>query len=282
MPANTTEDASSPDNARRRVNIAQIPPFLWIDRAGGVVALAIRCLVELVTPGLSWRREFTIQCGNIFTLAAWSVFMIAFLVTFAIVGVEGGATLEAFGAADRVGAFVPFVVLGTAGPLIAGAVMSGVIGTTITAEIGARKLREELDALIVMGIDPIRNLVLPRIVALTATMIPLNMVAFAGGVLGAFAGAVGVLQVHAASFWTQMLANTSYVSLWASFIEVLIIGFAIGTISCFKGLASSGGAEGVGRAVNESVVANLLGMGAIGLVFTALFLALDPGLLVLR
>jgi phospholipid/cholesterol/gamma-HCH transport system permease protein len=281
-PAARAAAAPQTPQPTRRVDLRQVPPLLWIDRAGEMAALAIRCLIELVTPGMSWRREATVQCANVFWLAITPVLLINFLVGFAGAGVSGGAALEAFGAVDRVGAFVPVALLREGGPIISGAVMAGTIGTTITAEFGARVIREEIEALKVMGVDPIRNLVLPRIVALTVVMLVLNMLGLVAGVLGAFAGAVGLLGGTSGSFFHQALANTSYVDLWASEVKTLIFGLMIGVIACYKGLSVSGGAEGVGRAVNESVVACLVGVGAVGLLFTTLFLSLYPDSLVLR
>jgi phospholipid/cholesterol/gamma-HCH transport system permease protein len=266
----------------RGIDLRTVPPLLWLDNAGQMAVLAARCAVEFVTPGLSWRREYVIQCANIFALAIVPVALINFLVGFTGTGVQGGATLEAFGAIDRVGAVVPVALLREGGPLISGAVMAGVIGTTITAELGARRIRDELDALAVIGISPIRNLVLPRILALTSVMLVLNMLGLIAGVVGAYAGAVGLLDATSGSFIKQALANTSYVDLWASQVKTLAFGFMIGIISCHKGMTVKGGAEGVGRAVNESVVASLVGVGALGLIFTTLFLALYPDVLVLR
>lgn len=265
-----------------RAALRRVPPLLWLDRAGQMAALAARCGVELVTPGPSWRREATVQCANVFWLAITPVLLINFLVGFAGAGVSGGSALEAFGAVDRVGALVPLALLREGGPIISGAVMAGTIGTTITAELGARVIREEIDALLVMGVDPIRNLVLPRIVALTLVMLVLNMLGLVAGVLGAYAGAVGLLGGGSGSFLKQGLANTSFVDLWASEVKTLVFGVMIGVISCQKGLSVSGGAEGVGRAVNESVVDCLVAIGAVGLLFTTLFLAMYPDSLVLR
>jgi phospholipid/cholesterol/gamma-HCH transport system permease protein len=268
--------------AAPRVDLRQVPPLLWVDRAGQMAALALRCLVELVSPGPSWRREATVQCANVFWLAIVPVLLIEFLVGFAAAGVTGGSALEAFGAVDRVGAFVPVALLREGGPIITGAVMAGTIGTTVTAELGARVIRDEIEALKVMGVDPVRNLVLPRIVAIVLVMLVLNMLGLVAGVLGAYAGAVGLLGGNSGSFVTQALANTSYVDLWASEVKTLAFGFMIGVIASQKGISVSGGAEGVGRAVNESVVACLVGVGAVGLLFTTLFLAMYPDSLVLR
>lgn len=265
-------------------NIAwrSVPPGLWLDRAGGMAALALRCGVQLVSAGLSWRREFVIQFANVFALALIPVFAISLLVGFSGTGVQGGATLEAFGAVDRIGAAVPVALLREGGPIITGAVMAGVIGTTITAELGARVIRDEIAALQVIGVNPIRNLVLPRLLAVTGGTVVLNMVGVFAGILGAYLGAVGLLHANSQSFITQALANTSYIDLWASQIKALFFGAMIGIIATYKGLAVSGGAEGVGRAVNESVVASLVGVGAMGLIFTTLYLTIFPDVFVLR
>jgi hypothetical protein len=82
------------DSRPRAVDIRQLPPLLWIDRAGQMAALALRCAVELVTPGPSWRREAIVQCANVFWLAIVPVLLINFLVGFAGAGISGGSALE--------------------------------------------------------------------------------------------------------------------------------------------------------------------------------------------
>lgn len=259
-----------------------LPPGLWVYRAGGVAGLALQCVGRLVTPGMSWHREFVLQFSNVFALGAGPVFIVSLLVGFAGTGVQGGATLEAFGAVDRLAAAVPVAMLREGGPLIAGAVMAGVVGTTITAELGARVIRDEIAALAVMGVDPIRNLVLPRVLAVTLGMLVLNMVGVMAGILGAFAGVVGLLNASPESFLTQVLANTNYLDLWASVLKSLFFGVIIGTVAAWKGLNTASDAQGVGRAVNESVVANLIGIGVIGLIFSTVYFILFPDLMVMR
>jgi len=152
----------------------------------------------------------------------------------------------------------------------------------MTAEFGARKIRDELEALRVMGIDPVRNLITPRIVALVCNMAVLNLFALLAAIAGSYLGAVGVFGATTGSFVPQLLANTSYIDLWASEIKVVCFGVLIGVIASHKGLAVRGGAEGVGRAVNESVVAALVGIFLISLLYTQLFLALYPDITVVR
>jgi phospholipid/cholesterol/gamma-HCH transport system permease protein len=239
-------------------------------------------VVAVVSRGASWRREFLIQSSNVFALGCGPVVVISLLVGFAGTGVTGGATLESFGAIDRIGAAVPVALLREGGPMIVGWVMAGAVGTTITAEFGARTIRDEISALQVMGIDPVRSLVVPRVLAVTVGTLVLNMIGVAAGMVGAFAGAVGLLGGTSSSFVAQALANTSYVDLWASQGKALVFGVLIGLIASAKGLGVKGGPEGVGRAVNASVVTSLLALGVVGLIFTMLYLSVYPDLVVLR
>lgn len=262
--------------------LKELPPGLWVVRSGGIAGLALQCVARLISPGMSWRREFVLQFSNVFALGAGPVFIVALLVGFAGTGVQGGATLEAFGAVDRLAAAVPVALLREGGPLIAGAVMAGVVGTTITAEFGARVIRDEIAALAVMGVDPIRSLVLPRVLAVTVGMVVLNMIGVLAGIVGAYVGVVGLLNASSGSFVSQLLASTNYLDLWASVLKSLVFGAMIGIIASWKGLSATSDTQGVGRAVNESVVANLIGIGVVGLVFTSIFFALYPDLMVMR
>ncbi|MBJ7328539.1 MAG: ABC transporter permease [Solirubrobacteraceae bacterium] len=259
-----------------------VPPGVWVRNAGEIGGLGLRCAIALFSRGPSWRREFLIQFGNVFALGFGPVVVISLLVGFSGTGVTGGATLEAFGAVDRLAGAVPVALLREGAPLISSAVMAGVIGTTVTAEFGARVIRDEISALQVMGINPIRNLVLPRVCAITVGMVVLNMVGVVAGVLGAFVAAVTLLSATSSSFIAQALANTGYVDLWASQAKAVVFGLLIGLIASAKGLGATGGPEGVGRAVNASVVTSLLALGFTGLLFTSVFLAIYPDLVVLR
>jgi phospholipid/cholesterol/gamma-HCH transport system permease protein len=161
-------------------------------------------------------------------------------------------------------------------------VVAGVVGTTITAELGARKIRDELDALVVMGVDPIARMVAPRILALATMMMVLDMFALVFGVFGGYLAAVGVLGGTTGGFLTNFFANATFLDLAASVIKVGIFGVIIGVICCYKGLNVSGGPEGVGRAVNEAVVGCLVAIFLVNLVYTQYFLAAYPQVGVFR
>ena len=138
-------------------------------------------------------------------------------------------------------------------PLVDAIVMAGVAGTAITADLGARKIREELDALQVLGVDPVKNLVVPRFLAL---MLVTGLFDIYALLFGIFGGMLATL-VNAAPlgpFFATFFTNASTTDLWGSVLKTTLFGAIIAIVCCYKGMTASGGAEGVGRAVNQAVV----------------------------
>ncbi len=132
-------------------------------------------------------------------------------------------------------------------------VVAGVAGTAITADLGARKVREELDALQVLGVDPVKNLVVPRFLALMVVTGLFDIYALLFGIFGGIIAEL-VNGQPLGPFWATLFANASTTDLWGSVLKTTIYGAIIAIVCCYKGMAASGGAEGVGRAVNEAVV----------------------------
>jgi phospholipid/cholesterol/gamma-HCH transport system permease protein len=264
--------------SRTRALVANpaLPPRLWIETAGGMASLGLRTFAQFVTPGLSWRREFIRQLSFSFTVTLGPASVMAFVIGFSAIGIQGGSLASAFGAIDRISAVAPVAFLRELGPGLTTAIVAGTIGATITAELGARKIRQELEALEVIGINPVRNLVLPRVAALNVMMPALNLITFWAGVFGSFAAIVFLYGATPAAFFSSLLQLTNFIDLWSSVVKTALFGGMIGVISSYKGLAVGGGAEGVGRAVNESVVACLVAVFSISVVYTMLFVALYP------
>ena len=253
-----------------------VPPRLWLENAGGMASLAIQVLGQLVTPGLSWRTEFVRQFTFALTVTLGPASIVAFVIGFSSIGILGVSLASAFGAIDRISGVAPVAFLRELGPLLTTAIVAGTLGSTITAEIGARKIREELLALEVLGISPVRNLVLPRVAALALMMPILNLITFWAGVAGVFAAVTLLYGGTPAAFFENLLLLTNWIDLWSSVVKVFLFGAIIGVIASYKGLAVGGGTEGVGRAVNESVVTSLVAIFTVSVVYTALFQALYP------
>jgi phospholipid/cholesterol/gamma-HCH transport system permease protein len=262
--------------ARTTVTDPGVPPRLWIENAGGMAAVGLAAFGQLISPGLSWRREFVRQYIFALKVTLAPATIVAFVIGFSAIGIQGGSLASAFGAIDRISAVAPVAFLRELGPALTTAIVAGTLGATITAEIGARKIRQELEALEVLGINPIRNLVLPRIVALALMMPVLNFLTFWAGVAGVGIATVFLYGSTPAAFFENLLILTNYIDLWSSAVKTFVFGAMIAVIASYKGLSVSGGAEGVGRAVNESVVSCLVAIFMVSVVYTQLFLALYP------
>jgi phospholipid/cholesterol/gamma-HCH transport system permease protein len=261
---------------RELLSREDVPPGSWLLNAGGAAALAGKVFGQLITPGLSWRREFIRQYVFAFQATLLPATVVAFVVGMSTIGIQGGSLASAFGAIDRVAAVAPLAFLRELGPLLTTAIVAGTLGSTITAEIGARKIREELLALEILGINPVRNLILPRVVGLALWMPVLALLTFWAGIAGTFTAAVVLYDSTVQAYFNQLLTLTNYIDLWGSVVKLTLFGVLIGIIASYKGLQVAGGAEGVGRAVNESVVTSLVAIGIVTVVYTQLFQAFYP------
>jgi phospholipid/cholesterol/gamma-HCH transport system permease protein len=263
-------------SAKKTLTRADVPPGSWIQNSGGTAALGIKVFVQIISPGLSWRTEFIRQYVFAFQATLLPAMIVSFVVGFSTIGIQGGSLAAAFGAVDRISGAAPIAFLRGLGPILTAAIVAGTLGATITAEIGARKIRQELLALEVLGINPIRNLIMPRVVGLALWMPVLALLTFWAGVAGTFTATVVLYGNTPQAFFDQLLVLTSFVDLWGSIVRLTLFGILIGLIAAYKGMQVSGGAEGVGRAVNESVVTSLVVVGVVTLVYTTLFEAFFP------
>ena len=196
-------------------------------------------------------------------------------------GLQAGNFLVLFGALDRLGGFFVLASIREFAPFVTAIIVSGVAGTAICADLGARKIREELDALQVLGVDPVKNLVVPRFLALMVITGLFNIYALLFGIFG---GVVATLTFGdpLGPFFSTLLTNASIPDLWGSVVKTTMFGAIIAIICCYKGMTASGGAEGVGRAVNQAVVATITVVFAFNYVFTQTLLATHPEISVIK
>src|SRR6201981_1476508 len=194
---------------------------------------------------------------------------------YAAPGLQAANFLTLFGALDRLGGFFVLGSIREIGPNVTAIVLAGVAGTAITADLGARKIREELDALQVLGVDPVKNLVVPRFLAL---MLVTGLFDIYALLFGIFGGIIATIVNHAplGPFWATFFNNASTTDLWGSVVKTTIFGAIIAIVCCYKGMTASGGAEGVGRPVNQAVVIAFLGIFAFNYAFTQTLLATHP------
>jgi phospholipid/cholesterol/gamma-HCH transport system permease protein len=260
---------------------AFLPVRHLLEEFGDMMILAGRTVWSALRPPYPYGGELV----NQFLFALRNVWLPLLISTVAInygaPGLQAGDFLTLFGAVDRLGALFVLASIRIIGPLITAIVVAGTAGTAITADLGARKVREELDALQVLGVDPVKNLVVPRFLALMIVTGLFDIYALLFGIFGGILAAVEFGQ-PLGPFWDTLFANATTVDLWGSVLKTTIFGAIIAIVCCYKGMSASGGAEGVGRAVNEAVVICFLGFGAFDYVFTQTLLATHPNILVIK
>ena len=155
------------------------------------------------------------------------------------------------------------------GPVVTVLVVAGAGATAICADLGARTIRDELDALRVMGLDPIQTLVVPRVLAASLVAVLLSAVVSLATLLGNFGFSVFVQGVTPGAYVAGLTLLTGASDVFVLLGKAALFGLAAGLIGCFKGISVGGGPAGVGNAVNETVVYSFLALFVINLLLTA-------------
>jgi phospholipid/cholesterol/gamma-HCH transport system permease protein len=252
-----------------------------LEEVGDMVLLTGRTITSALRGPYPYGGELVAQF--LFALRlCWAPLLISTVcISYAAPGLQAANFLTLFGALDRLGGIFTLAVIREFGPDVTAIVLAGVAGTAITADLGARKIREELDALQVLGVDPVKNLVVPRFLALVVVTGLFNAYAVLFGIFGGVLAEL-VNGQPLGPFWDTLFANADTTDLWGSVLKATSYGALIAIVCCYKGMNASGGAEGVGRAVNQAVVITFLGIGAFDFVFTQMLLATHPQILVIK
>ena len=189
-----------------------------------------------------------------------------------VIAVQAYAQFYNVGLANQLGSIINVSVIRELGPVLAGVMLAGRVGGSLTAELGTMKITEQIEALRSMGADPLRVLAAPRFLA-CLLMIPfLTVYTDLTGVLGAYFICVDIHGVNAADYWRYSAQVVESWDVFAGLLKSFFFGGAIGLISCYKGFYCSRGASGVGRACTEGFVLNFIVILVLDL-FLALLLA---------
>jgi phospholipid/cholesterol/gamma-HCH transport system permease protein len=263
------------------MNRAFLPARGLMEEVGDMMILTARTVSSALRPPYPYGEEFVSQFLFALRLCWLPLLISSVAINYAVPGMQAVNFFSLFGALDRVGGIFVLAALRELGPAVTAIVLAGVAGTAITADLGARKVREELDALQVLGVDPIKNLVVPRFLALMLATGLFDVYAVLFGIFGGLLAEL-VNGQPLGPFWTTFFANADITDLWGSVLKTTIYGAIIAIVCCYKGMTASGGAEGVGRAVNQAVVISFLGLGAFNYAFTQMLLATHPQILVIK
>ncbi|NUS44323.1 MAG: ABC transporter permease [Mycobacteriaceae bacterium] len=182
--------------------------------------------------------------------------------------------LHAIGAADLSGAGTAFGAVTQVGPIVTVLIVAGAGATAICADLASRTIREEIDAMRVLGIDPDQRLVVPRVLASTLVALLLNGLVCTIGIAGGFGFSVALQSVNPGSFVNGITLLTGLAELLISELKAGLFGLIAGLVACFLGLNVRGGAKSVGDAVNQTVVFAFMALFVVNVVVTAVGLEL--------
>ncbi|MDX6233302.1 MAG: phospholipid/cholesterol/gamma-HCH transport system permease protein [Nocardioidaceae bacterium] len=220
-------------------------------------------------------REFVEQ--------AWFVARVTMLPTIlvsipfgAVIALQVGNLTGQLGAQSFAGATAVLATVREAAPIAAALIIAGAAGSAICADMGARKMREEIDAMETLGIDPIQRLVVPRAVATLVVSVLMISIVIAAGIAGGYYFTVIVQGGSAGAFLASFTSLATLTDLYVAFIKAAIFGFMAAIVGAYKGLSAAGGPAGVGRAVNESVILAFMLLFMVNSIITALYFQLVP------
>ena len=231
--------------------------------------------VRLVTnsPGIFVRR-FGLVVQQVYNAGALSlvIIMVCGLFVGGVLGLQGYANLAKFNAEDSVGTFAAFSLVKELGPVITALLFAGRAGTALASEIGLMKATDQLSAMEMMAINPLRRVLVPRFLGGVISMPMLVAVFTTVGLFGAHVVAVGLLEVDAGAFWQQMQSALDISDVYEGILKSAVFGVVASLIAVWEGYNAIPTAEGVGRATTRTVVITAIAILILDFMITAVFI----------
>ena len=194
--------------------------------------------------------------------------------TGAVLALQTGITLDQFGARPFVGRLISASMIKELGPVLTGLMLAGRIGSGIAAELGSMVVTDQINALRALGTDPIRKLVVPRVLAGFFMAPVLTVIANTVGIIGGWLIAVSQLRVASSVYWSSIIDGLYMDDAIMGLVKPFCLGYVIVTIGCHVGLRTKGGTQGVGRATTAAVVAASVAVIAVDFFVTRLLISL--------
>ncbi|MQA12099.1 MAG: ABC transporter permease [Pseudonocardiaceae bacterium] len=220
-------------------------------------------------------REFIQQCWFIASVTILPTALVS--IPFgAVIALQLGSLVTQFGAQSFIGAASVLAVIQQAAPLVTALLVAGAGGSAICADIGARTIREEIDAMEVLGVSAVQRLIVPRVLAAMLIAVLLNGLVSVVGVMGGYFFNVVLQGGTPGAYLASFNALAQLPDLWISELKALIFGFIAGVVAAYRGLNPPPGPKGVGDAVNQSVVITFLLLFFVNFVLTTVYLTIVP------
>jgi phospholipid/cholesterol/gamma-HCH transport system permease protein len=253
-----------------------ISPVDWAKAALLEVQEFVRMIAQtgraLVTRPYYFRD--IVEQFDIIGVGSMTVVLLTGMFTGMVLALQSGLTLDQFGARSMVGRLVSASMVKELGPVLTALMVTGRVGSGIAAELGSMMVTDQIAALRALGTDPIRKLVLPRILA-GLIMVPLlTCVSVGVGLLGAWLITITQLKVASSVYWNSVVMGLYIQDVWMGLIKPFFLGFVIVTIGCHVGLRTRGGTQGVGRATTNAVVAGSVAVLVVNFLVTKVLIVL--------
>jgi phospholipid/cholesterol/gamma-HCH transport system permease protein len=249
-----------------------------VTTTGQLVVLAVESVYALVTD--IFARRFS---WSEFMLQAWFMTQVSLLPTIlvaipfgVITSVQIGAVAAQIGATSFSGAVNGIGVLRQGAPLVTSLMIAGAVGSAICSDLGARTVREEIDALKVMGINPVQRLVAPRVLASAVVALLLTVIVAVTAMVTAFFMNVGAGTISSGAYLGSFVSFSQPADLYMAEFKALIFGFIATLVAAHKGLSARGGPKGVADAVNQAVVLSVILLAVVNVGLTQAYVMLFP------
>src|SRR5690242_36127 len=194
----------------------------------------------------------------------------------AVISLQVGNLTGQLGAQSFAGATAVLATVREAAPIAAALIIAGAAGSAICSDLGARKIREEIDAMEVLGVDPLYRLVVPRVVATVFVSVMIIGIVIAAGIGGGYFFNVIISGGSAGSFLSSFTTLATLTDLIIAVVKSAIFGWLAAVVGSYKGLSAGGGPSGVGRAVNEAVIITFMLLFFINALITAVYFQVVP------
>lgn len=232
--------------------------------------LLARVARGLVTPPI-YLRDIVEQL-DLLGVGSLTVVVLTGIFTGMVLALQAGLTLDQFGGRGIVGKLVSASMVKELGPVLTALIVAGRISSGIAAELGSMVVTDQIAALRALGTDPIRKLVVPRIVAGTLMMPVLTVISDAVGMVGG--AIISATQLHVATsvYWNNVVQGLYIQDIWMGLIKPVVLGFVIASVGCHVGLRTHGGTQGVGRSTTSAVVVASVCILAVDFLLTKLLI----------
>lgn len=224
----------------------------FIEEFGLILFLLSSALLWMVRPPLRLRAIF--KQMEFVGVNSWLVVILTGMFTGGVLALQAYHGFRLFSAESLVGSTVALAITRELGPVLTSLMVTGRAGSAMAAELGTMRVTEQIDALYAMACDPVKYLVVPRIIAGVLMLPALTIIADFVGIIGGYLVGVGLLNINSGIYVAKMIEIVELDDIFNGLVKAACFGLILSLVGCYKGFHATGGAEGVGKATTQAVV----------------------------